>query len=112
MKNLWPLGLLLLAACQSTSRPARPVATIAPPAQTATASGERVWLRTDGQRASSSPRLLSAFNQDKADCIGEAETVSPAAEQCMRRHGYIFVPQSQAPQIAADLAAKRAARQH
>jgi hypothetical protein len=109
MKKFWPLILIGLGACQSTASAPPRVASAAPPAATAS-SGERVWLRTDGQRASSSPVLLGAFNSDKAACVGDADYVSTAAEDCMQKRGYVFVPQDQAPKIAADLAARRAAR--
>jgi hypothetical protein len=104
MKKFGPLTLLLLGACQSTTRPERVSVAAAPPARSAPA--ERVWLRTDGQRASSSPVLLEAFNTDKAACVGEADSVSSAAEDCMRRRGYIFVARDEAPRMAAELQAK------
>ena len=103
MKRLSLIFVIALAGCQSTAvqRPAAPVAATAP-------LGERVWLRMDGQRASSSPTLLAKFNADKSTCIGDAQFVSDAAEACMKTKGYTYVAASEAPQIAASLAARRA----
>ncbi len=100
-------GLLLLAValggCQSTvSTPVRTTVV-----ETAAPSSEKVWLRTDGQRASSSPALLAKFEADKAACVGDADEVTDESEDCMRSKGYIFVDQRRAPQMAAQLAARR-----
>jgi hypothetical protein len=94
-------GALVLAGCQSTTPAPPPAAAPAAPA-----GGEYVWLRTDGQRASGSATLMARFNADKRACIGDSQEVSDEDEACMRERGYIFVPASDAPRIAADLAAR------
>ena len=96
MKKLFPIIGLVVAGCQSTA-PQRPPAPVA--------STERVWLRLDGQPASSSPVLLDRFNRDKAACVKDADFVSEAAEKCRKDRGYVFVPASEAPRLAAQLAA-------
>jgi hypothetical protein len=53
--------------------------------------------------------LLRDFDNDKSACVGDADYVSAAAEDCMRKRGYIFVPKDQAPKIAAELSARRGA---
>ena len=104
MKKLLFIFPLLLAGCQSTTRQAEP------PRPTTSASTERVWLRLDGQRASGSPVLLAKFQKDKAACVKDVDFVSEAAEGCMKDRGYIFVPSSEAPRVAAQLAANARAR--
>ena len=99
MRKLILFAAIALGACSPTRAP--------DPAATAAASEPKVWIRSDGRRASESPALVRQFTADKSACVGNATTVSDAAEDCMRGKGYIYVPQSQAPQIAAQLAAGR-----
>ena len=104
MKRFLLIFVVAVGGCQSSTvqRPVAPVPVVS--------SGERVWLRLDGQRASSSPTLLAKFNADKAACIGDATIVSDTAEACMRQKRYTYVAASEAPQIAASLAARRSAQ--
>ncbi len=105
MKKAILIVSLALGGCQSSTRPAAIPAVVAQPQ-----SQDYVWLRRDGQRASSSPVLLAQFNSDKRACIGDATEVTSESESCMNTKGYIYVRSSEAPTIAAQLAAARSGR--
>jgi hypothetical protein len=102
MKQSLLILALMLGGCQSTVATA-PMRTVV----VDKAPEERIWLRTDGQRASSSRRLLASFEADKAACIRDEDEVTAESEDCMRHKGYIYVEQSRAPAMAAQLAARR-----
>lgn len=77
-------------------------------------STENVWLRTDGRRTTSDPKLSQQFDIDTAVCDGEAAKANmsgfadggllPALERrrssetvvkgCMAQRGYLLVPRT------------------
>jgi hypothetical protein len=94
------------------------------------AQPKMLWLRADGQRAVDDPGLRTQYELDTTSCLGErnkanlsgvtftggglsglaaAADRSNAADTvqrgCMAEKGYLLVPEDQAPQKQAELAA-------
>ena len=94
------------------------------------AAPKMLWLRADGQRATENPVLKTQYELDATSCLGErnkanlsgvtftggglggviaAQNRSDAADTvqrgCMAEKGYLLVPEDQAPQKQAELAA-------
>ena len=95
-----------------------------------------IWIRLDGQRASSSPALQQQFETDKTICLGRmqqanlsgvsvyqggiygaiamsqrAQAADAVARGCMAERGYELVPLDQAEERTQQLAAIHAKQQ-
>jgi hypothetical protein len=57
-----------------------------------TPSAAQVWVRLDGQRASTNRALLLEFDLAKRDCAYGASQVSEGVIRCMRFRGYRWMP--------------------
>jgi hypothetical protein len=94
------------------------------------AAPKMLWVRADGQRSTDSPGLVTQYELDSTSCLGErnkanlsgvtftgggiggivaAQNRSDAADTvqrgCMAEKGYLLVPEDQAAQKQAELAA-------
>ena len=96
----------------------------------ATAPPPMAWIRTDGKRAAGDPVLAQQFDVDRTVCLGERQKATLAgvtiangtlgaafaaqergnsadavAKGCMAERGYLMVPEDQAEERRAEMAA-------
>jgi hypothetical protein len=96
----------------------------------ATAPPPMAWIRTDGKRAAGDPVLAQQFDVDRTVCLGERQkaalsgvtfanggfaaavaaqergnSADAVAKGCMAEKGYLMVPEDQAEERRAEMAA-------